>query len=73
MGGIFQRDLDEPRAISLLSSPSLRGTSSVSRGAVGTERGFGSLNLLMTGLVLWSSEVSVEFRPMYKQENPLKI
>lgn len=73
MGGIFQRDLDEPRAISPLSSPSLRGTNSLSRAALGTERGCGSLNLLMTGLVLWSSEVSVEFRPMYKQENPLKI
>lgn len=29
MGGIFQRDLDEPRAISPLSSSSLRGTSSL--------------------------------------------
>lgn len=73
MGGIFQRDLDEPRAISPLSSPSLRGTSSLSRGAVGTEQGCGSFDLLMAGLVLWSSEVSVEFRPMYNQENPLKI
>lgn len=73
MGGIFQRDLDEPTAISPLSSPSLRGTSSLSGGAVGTEQGCGSLNLLMTDLVLWSPEVSVEFRPMYKQESLLKI
>lgn len=73
MGGIFQRDLDEPKAISPLGSSSLRGTSSLSRGVAGTEQGCGSPSLSVIGLVLRPSKISVEFRPLYNQKTPLKI
>lgn len=46
------RDLDEPGVISLLSSSSLRGTSSVGRGWLGQSRGVGQSSLSVPSRVL---------------------
>lgn len=62
------RDLDEPGVISLLSSPSLRGTSSLGWGWLGQCEGIGQPSLLMPSLVVWLSEVLVGFRPTWQHK-----